>query len=189
MVDVFKDEPSGTELMLPIWGSEGVLLVDARREAMRVKRAWPLLQRLAGEPKQAKPLTAQWETAKRGPLDRCFDAAMEVADALKLRYVEGLAMFAVDSGGKPELFPLMHGWCETEEGEIIDPTMWERQHENYLLYWGVGIQQTYHHVWNRFTGYFGCLDGDKRGREIGVYYDPPAMWLDPAKVKEPVCGQ
>lgn len=106
-------------------------------------------------------------------LNQCFDTAIEMAMAYDLKYVEGLLILELEGGGFVEL---PQGWCETWDGEIQDPTCYKIQGHSSVSYYGVAIKLSYCQWWHKTVGYFGCLDGDVNGGEIGIHYDNPAVW-------------
>lgn len=154
-----------------------VLQVDAELELARAKKSWPLVT-LYGWRARAK----EFPYGKYPPFGmevRCYDAAFQVAVEFGLTYVEGFACFRTETlSGKIELFPLSHGWCMDGKGNIIDPTMHKNQHHPSVIYFGVPIQKSYAAEWHDRVGYYGCLDGDREGKKIGVHHERPQYWLD-----------
>lgn len=105
---------------------------------------------------------------------RCFDVAAELAFRHGLIYFEGFLMSNTTSG----MIPVGHGWCTTRDGRIVDPTHSKYQAHPSFSYVGVPIRKEYIQWWKQVTGYYGCLDGDKNDRPIGVYYDHVSVWRD-----------
>lgn len=73
------------------------------------------------------------EKIKRGKKKACFCNAYHLADnGGKFTYVEGYA----STKGLP--FPVLHAWCLTEDGKVVDPT-WKDGEE----YFGVSFDLNY----------------------------------------------
>lgn len=54
----------------------------------------------------------------------CFkNAAMSVVEIPEAKYVEGQFVLIDSDVGKNLYIPITHGWIETKEGEVIDPTL------------------------------------------------------------------
>ena len=166
-----------------------VLLIDPKLELARAELYWPLLTR-HGALKRAAPFDF-YRYEARDPMGRCFDNAMVTAKKYGLTYVEGLILFKSGLGSE---FPLAHGWCEDADGNIVDPTCSKNQDHPSIRYFGVPIQTEYSEGWHRQVGYYGCLDGDSYGRDIGVHYEPPEAWLarphayPSSAISDPLCA-
>lgn len=150
-----------------------VLAVDARLEHARYQHCMVTLREFGTVKHEVAPFPYGQYVAL-DPMDRCYDNAMETVDRHGLKYVEGVLVYNTDRGP----FPLSHGWCETQEGQIIDPTCHKQQGRVKVIYCGVPIRSAYSKEWYRRTGYYGCLDGDKEGRPWGPCYEHPKDWLD-----------
>lgn len=163
---------------LRLHGTDTVLAVDADLERRRFELFMPLIDRHGGELTYPVPFDHLRYKAL-SPTDRCFDNAMETALRHDLRYFEGVVMchLACPFEGSC-LFPLAHGWCVDRYGRIVDPTLSRLQDNPAISYLGVAINKGYSVDWKRRVGYYGCLDGDKEGKAIGVHHEDPALWLD-----------
>lgn len=83
--------------------------------------------------------------ARMGKARQCFKNATQLVLAHpNLTYVEGYAC---------GIIPVMHGWCVTKEGDVIDPT-WKDGRE----YFGVPIKRSYLIKSMRLYGVYGIID-------------------------------
>ena len=60
----------------------------------------------------------------------CFSNALTLArDSQGLHYCEGFAT---------SIIPVLHAWCVTDEGVVVDPT-WHEDHDRTLIYFGLAM--------------------------------------------------
>jgi hypothetical protein len=152
--------------------SEMVLMIDLEEEKARREMYLPVLEKY-GKKKRAGAFDYR-KYRPLNPMDRCFDNAMETANRHGLKYVEGLCLFDLGDGTQVSV---AHGWCETEDGQIVDATSHKTQNHPAVSYHGVAIKTLYSEVWRMVTGYYGCLDGTPKDAPIGPRYDDPEAWL------------
>lgn len=150
-----------------------VLLVDIELELRRAELFKTLLNRYADWKSPAANVFDYARYQALDPFTRCFDNAMQTAKKYGLRYYEGLLLFDTDRGK----FPFAHGWCMDAYRNIVDSTLHKHQGVVPFEYWGLPIKIRYSEVWKKKVGYYGCLDGDKDGRKIGVHCDDVGKWL------------
>ena len=106
---------------------------------------------------------------------RCFHNAMQLAQQHELTYCEGLMVMCSHDYG---LNFMAHAWCITEDGRVMDPTCHQVQYQNHLSYTGIAFKLSYALAWHSKYGFHGMLDGHPTlGSSVGVYSDPPEMWL------------
>lgn len=90
---------------------------------------------------------------KRGRKKQCFMNATHLChDDRSLTYCEGYAVSVI---------PMMHAWCVTRKGVVIDPT-WTKETE----YYGVPIKRSYLMKMMRESGVYGVIDLWKEGWPI-----------------------
>ena len=93
---------------------------------------------------------------RRGPMRECFRNAANLAlSRHDLTYVEGYAV----SGAAGIPLPLLHAWCVTASGRVVDPT-WEDSRAS--RYFGVPIKAGYLRVALLQDGVYGLLDSPRR---------------------------
>lgn len=147
------------------------VIADPEFEGMRFAKMRPLLKNHGFYFDKGMP--ADWKP-KYDPTVRCYDNAMRAAIAHRLTYCEGVLRFSLLDG---TIFNMPHGWCCTDEGEVVDPTGYKTQYLSQVEYWGFPIDLAYAYSWRVDQGYHGLLDGTPEDDPIGIHYDPPALWL------------
>lgn len=158
---------------IQVKNSSVLLVVDAVLELSRADLYCALLMKFGQKKKATSPFP--YGTIQALDLmDRCYDNAMETALHYDLRYLEGIMIFDTVQG----LFPLAHGWCEDKNGMIVDSTCHKKQGVLDVEYFGIRIKKEYSVEWKQRVGYYGCLDGDRQGREIGVHFEDEKIWRD-----------
>lgn len=150
-----------------------ILSIHPEVEIFRANRAIKLLNNVG---MMFEHSTFADEYTPMNPMARCYDNAAEFARKYGLIYCEGLMLLEIGAMGK---FPLSHGWCCDQYGNVIDPTCSRYQHIKEVQYFGVPIQRGYADNWYEMTGYHGMLDGHQHGMEIGLYYEDPKNFLEP----------
>lgn len=151
-----------------------IFIVDPKVEAARLEYSKELMEAWgraysAGE-------FPDWVT--QAPLGtRCYDNAMQlIAQRSDLIYVEGFLWGIED---KEVITVMGHAWCATTDGEVIDPTRGVFQKMEELAYTGIPIRAEYSESWKQLRGNYGVLDGTPEGdKTVGIYADPPELWLD-----------
>lgn len=163
-----------------IVNSDMALLIDVSLELARSRLFMPLILRhgRGREPNICPFPYGRYQAMN--PMDRCFDNAIQTANRYGLTYVEGLVICLADTidPPTPKMVPMAHGWCIDGHGYLVDPTLHKNQDHPSLMYLGVPIRKDYAMSWYQRVGYFGCMDGDKDGRPIGVHFEDPSLWLD-----------
>lgn len=148
-----------------------ILALNIDLECERAERMRKLLLR-HGRRFDSMPFNPRYQHASLQ--DRCYDAAVVLAKACGLVYVEGVVF--IEIGGRT--IPYCHGWCAEKDGTIVDPTMWKHQHKESLQYVGVPIKLDYVEEQYKQTGYYGLLDGRHDGAKKGIHYDDVSKWKD-----------
>lgn len=103
------------------------------------------------------------EGVKRGRVKLCYMNATKLA--LKrpdLVYVEGFAVGVI---------PVMHAWCVTPDGTVIDPT-WDTGRD----YFGVPIKTGYLRRAIVKSGFYGLIDNYQN--EWPLLREPPELWKE-----------
>lgn len=153
-----------TPIRLP---DDVILLVDEELEVLRIRKSAKVVL-THGRPGVPGPYDYSYPSYAPGV--RCFDAAYQVAQECGLLYVEGVLQI----NGKHHM---LHGWCETEDGHVLDPINHKIQHKGLIKYFGVRFNLKYAEWWFNTVGYHGMLDGHVAGLPIGIYHDAPEKWL------------
>jgi hypothetical protein len=128
-----------------------------------------MLERARSWPIPAPPLDV-----KRGIIKECFrNAAMLAMDEPdRYIYCEGYAM---------SIFPVLHAWCLTTEGQVVDPT-WQRKHSGRSMmgvaYFGIAIKLRYLRRHLAEKGYWGQL-GTPDWSRPEIVVDPADQWNHP----------
>jgi hypothetical protein len=148
-----------------------ILLVNLQLEYERVERMRGLLLS-HGRMFSNSSFDTSFQPADK--TTRCYDGAVALAKKSGLIYVEGVVFIARG----PKLYPLAHGWCCTSHGEIVDPTLSQHQHKDWLHYTGIPIKMDYVDAQYEETGYYGLLDGRPDEAPKGIHYDDPTLWCE-----------
>jgi hypothetical protein len=169
---------NGSTVPLCVADSSMVLLIDPNLEHARARAGFPLVL-THGKGWESYPCPFSYASFDTHPdTTRCYDAAMETAERYPLRYVEGFLLCWVEGPDTPYIQPLAHAWCVDSASYVVDSVLHKNQNHPSLRYVGLPIKKEYSRDWHRRVGYYGCLDGDVKGRRIGPYYEDPSLWLD-----------
>lgn len=153
-------------------GPDLLMSIDLDYEMQRIS---PLLSFVEehGQKFISGPFDYQYPAVGEG---RCFDVAAEVAAAFGLHYCEGI-LHATTLDGKHVM--MLHGWCVTSEGLVVDPVAYKAQETPEARYFGIPFRLSYAQAFKERFGFFGLLDGHPSlGLTVGVYEDPPELWKD-----------
>ena len=154
-------------------GHHSALAVNLELERERLARAYPLLQDHGLVFSRAKNGTHSF--TNEDPFARCFDVALALSRSQGLHYVEGVVMFQTKS---LQIVPILHGWCCTNSGVIVDPILHKHQDKTYATYTGIVLNKDYVVHQAIETGFVGVLDGRLDGERSGVYFDHPDLWKE-----------
>lgn len=118
----------------------------------------------------AAPLPEKYH---RGEPKNCFCNATRLAlGNMDLTYVEGYAS---------KFFPLMHAWCVTSSGEVIDNT-WEGPEG--CDYFGIPFNTHFLIKQLRKNRYYGLLDNGRGVGDVVIKKIPARTFLAPRWLKE-----
>lgn len=147
--------------------------IDLGYEQRRIAPILPFLEQ-HGVKFISGPFDYQYPAVGEG---RCFDVAAEVAGAFGLHYCEGVVHAPTMDG---HIVMMLHGWCCTDDGRVIDPVAYKCQELPGVRYFGVPIKLSYAEEFRKEHGFFGLLDGHSSlGPTVGVYVDSPSVWMPP----------
>jgi hypothetical protein len=107
------------------------------------------------------------EKYKRGEMKMCFKNAFDLSiNNQDLIYCEGYAL-------TPGLFPILHAWCQDQDGNVIDNT-WDNPEE--VEYYGVQFCTLYVIDAISDRGCYGVIDSWENGFPLLTGEHPKDVW-------------